>query len=164
MPNAPSIERKEARAYYQVSGDVVNMPKENLFQSDEEYYSTLFHELIHSTGHESRLNRDEISKTNLCGSHDYSKEELVAEMGAAFLCGRCGIEPSVIENQAAYIQGWLKKLKSHKKWLIYAAAKAQKATDFILGVEHEKENSLPGGNPTGNCADATPNRSKGVTK
>ena len=133
------------------------MPKSNLFKSDEEYYSTLFHELTHSTGHTSRLNRGEISKTSLFGSHDYSKEELVAEMGSAFLCGHCGIEPAVIENQAAYIQNWLKKLQSNKKWLVYAAAKAQKAADFILGVEHEKENSLPGGHPTGNSENATPN-------
>lgn len=157
MPNAPTIEQSEPRAYYRPSDDVVNMPKANLFQSDEEYYSTLFHELTHSTGHKSRLDRDEISKVNLFGSHDYSKEELVAEIGSAFLCGHCGIEPSVIENQAAYIQNWLKKLHSNKKWLVYAAAKAQKAADFILGVEHEKENSLPGSNLTGNCVNATPN-------
>jgi antirestriction protein ArdC len=77
-----------------------------------------------STGHTSRLNRDEISKISLFGSHDYSKEELVAEMGSAFLCGHCGIEPAVIENQTAYIQNWLKKLHGNKKWLVYAAAKA----------------------------------------
>ena len=113
--------------------------------------------LIHSTGHKDRLNRDEISKISLFGSHDYSKEELVAEMGSAFLCGHCGIEPSVIENQAAYIQNWLKKLQSNQKWLVYAAAKAQKASDFILGVEHEEENSPPGGHLTGNSVNATPN-------
>ena len=103
MPNAPLIDDNEPRAYYRPSDDVVNMPKANLFQSDEEYYSTLFHELTHSTGHRSRLNRDEISKSSFFGTHDYSKEELVAEMGAAFLCGHCGIEPSVIKNQTAYI-------------------------------------------------------------
>ena len=157
MPSAPVIEHNQPQAYYQPSDDVVNMPKSNLFESDEEYYSTLFHELSHSTGHESRLNRDEISKISPFGSHDYSKEELVAEMGSAFLCGCCGIEPSTIENQAAYIQNWLTKLQRNKKWLIYAAAKAQKAADFILGMEHEKENSLPGGHQTGNCVNATPN-------
>jgi antirestriction protein ArdC len=157
MPNAPMIEHNEPRAYYQPPEDRVNMPKSNLFQSNEEYYSTLFHELAHSTGHKSRLDRDEISKVNLFGSHDYSKEELVAEMGSAFLCGHCSIEPSVIENQAAYIQNWLRKLHSNKKWLVYAAAKAQKAADFILGVDHEKENSLPGCHLTGNNENATPN-------
>jgi antirestriction protein ArdC len=67
------------------------MPNSNLFRSDEEYYRTLFHELVHSTGHASRLNRTELLKINMLKSHDYSKEELVAEMGSAFLCGRCGI-------------------------------------------------------------------------
>lgn len=157
MPNAPIIKHEEPRAFYRPSDDLVNMPKANLFQSDEKYYSTLFHELTHSTGHPSRLNRDEILKVTLFGSHDYSKEELVAEMGSAFLCGHCGIEPAVIENQAAYIQSWLKKLQSNKKWLVYAAAKAQKATDFILGIDHEQGNSLPGGHLTGNSEHATPN-------
>jgi antirestriction protein ArdC len=156
MPKAPVIEHKEQRAYYRPSSDVVNIPMPDLFRSDEEYYSTLFHELTHATGHQSRLNREELSKVSLFGSHDYSKEELVAEMGAAFLCGHCGIEPSVIENQAAYIQGWLKKLQDNKKWLVYAAANAQRAADFILGIKHE-EDSLPGGNLTGNSDDATPN-------
>jgi len=156
MPSAPVIEHNQPQAYYQPSDDVVNMPKSNLFESDEEYYSTLFHELAHSTGHESRLNRDEISKISPFGSHNYSKEELVAEMGSAFLCGHCGIEPAVIENQAAYIQSWLKKLRNHKKWLVYAAARAQRAADFILGIEHSEENSPPGGHQAGNCANATP--------
>ena len=84
MQRAPVIEHEEAQAYYRPSQDLVNMPNSNLFSSDEEYYSTLFHELTHSTGHASRLNRTELSKANLFKSHDYSKEELVAEMGGAF--------------------------------------------------------------------------------
>ena len=137
MPRPPVIEHKEPQAYYLPSQDLVNMPNANLFRADEEYYSTLFHELTHSTGHASRLNRNELSKINMLTSHDYSKEELVAEMGSAFLCGRCGITPKVIENQAAYIKGWLKQLQNNRKWLIYAAAQAQKATDFILGIYHD---------------------------
>ena len=137
MPRAPAIEHKQPQAYYLPSQDLVNMPNANLFKSDEEYYSTLFHELTHSTGHASRLNRDELSKINMLRSHDYSKEELVAEMGSAFLCGRCGIMPKVIVNQAAYIQSWLKQLKNNRKWLVYAAAQAQKAADFILGIDFE---------------------------
>jgi len=74
MPNAPFIEHNEPRAYYRPSDDVVNTPRANLFQSNEEYYSTLFHELTHSTGHKDRLNRDEIAKVSAFGSHDYSKE------------------------------------------------------------------------------------------
>lgn len=121
------------------------MPNSNLFSSDEEYYSTLFHELTHSTGHASRLNRTELSKANLFRSHEYSKEELVAEMGSAFLCGHCGIAPKVIDNQSAYIQAWLKQLQNNKKWLVYAAAKAQKAADFILGIDHgdQDKEALP---------------------
>jgi antirestriction protein ArdC len=138
MPKAPVIEQKEPQAYYLPSEDLVNMPNSNLFKSDEEYYSTLFHELTHSTGHPSRLNRSELSKINMLKSHDYSKEELVAEMGSAFLCGRCGIAPKVIDNQAAYIKAWLTQLQNNRKWLVYAAAKAQKAADFILGIDHEE--------------------------
>jgi antirestriction protein ArdC len=150
MLNAPLIKYNEPRAYYRPSEDLVNMPKQNLFRSDEEYYSTLFHELTHSTGHECRLNRNEISSVSHFGSHDYSKEELVAEMGSAFLCGYCGIEPAVIENQAAYIQNWLKRLRNNKKWLILAASKAQRAADLILGIDHGEENSPPGTHPAGN--------------
>ena len=137
MPRAPAIEHKELQAYYLPSQDLVNMPNANLFKSDEEYYSTLFHELTHATGHVSRLNRQELTKVTLFKSHDYSKEELVAEMGSAFLCGRCGITPKVIVNQAAYIKSWLTQLKNNRKWLVYAAAQAQKAADFILGNEYE---------------------------
>jgi antirestriction protein ArdC len=137
MPRAPNIEHKQSQAYYLPSHDLVNMPNANLFKSDEEYYSTLFHELTHSTGHASRLNRNELTKVTQFKSHDYSKEELVAELGSAFLCGRCGITPKVIVNQAAYIQSWLKQLQNNRKWLVYAAAQAQKAADFILGVDHQ---------------------------
>jgi len=138
MPRSPAIEHKQPQAYYLPSQDLVNMPNANLFRSDEEYYSTLFHELTHSTGHASRLNRNELTKITMFKSHDYSKEELVAELGSAFLCGRCGIMPKVIVNQAAYIKSWLKQLQNNRKWLIYAAAQAQKAADFILGVDFEK--------------------------
>ncbi len=162
MREGPFLEDNGSQAYYRPSDDVVNMPKANLFESDEEYYSTIFHELIHSTGHVKRLNREGITNISHFGSHDYSKEELVAEMGSAFLCGHCGIEPRVIQNQAAYIQSWLKKLRSNKKWLVYAAAAAQKAADYTLNIEHE-EDSLPGGNRTGKSENVTPNYEKGVT-
>ena len=138
MPRAPVIEHQEPQAYYVPSKDVVNMPDSNLFKSDEEYYSTLFHELIHSTGHVGRLNRVELMKQCSTKSDDYSKEELVAEMGSAFLCGWCGIVPKVIENQAAYIKGWLKRLKYNKKWLVNAASKAQKAADYILSNDQKR--------------------------
>lgn len=133
MPNKPDIQHKAQRAYYQPLGDFVNMPLQNTFENSEEYYSTLFHELTHSTGHSSRLNRHQ---KNHCshhfGSQDYSKEELVAEMGAAFLCGYTGIEMKTLENSAAYIKSWLSKLKDDVRLVISAAAQAQKSTDYIL--------------------------------
>ena len=139
MPKRPLIEHEEQRAFYRPSDDKINMPETDSFFSDEEYYSTLFHELTHSTGHESRLNRMDSMKIAAFGSNSYSKEELCAEMGSAMLCGTCGIENETIENQSAYIKGWLSKVRSDKKFLIQAAAQAQKAADFILGRKFEGE-------------------------
>jgi antirestriction protein ArdC len=104
-----------------------------LFPKIEHYYSVLFHELTHSTGHWQRLHRQTL--TDLCpfGSTNYSKEELVAEMGAAFLCGIAGIANETVDNSAAYIQSWLTKLKNDTRLIILAAAQAQKAADYILG-------------------------------
>jgi len=136
MPQRPEITYNDQRAYYTPSKDRVNMPKMEAFDGAEEYYSTLFHELTHSTGHESRLNRKGIiSGVAAFGTKEYSKEELVAEMGAAFLCGHCRIDNKTIDNSAAYIKSWLKKLKDDPKMVILAAAQAQKAADFILGME-----------------------------
>lgn len=132
--NPPLLIHAEARAYYRPSADTVNMPKPTLFDSEAEYYNTLFHELIHSTGHESRLSRPGILASNGFGSSTYSKEELVAEMGAAFLSGVAGIEQTTIENSAAYLQSWIKILKGDPKLAIQAASQAQKAADHILGT------------------------------
>lgn len=130
----PKIQWVEQRAYYSPRLDYVNMPKPETFTSAEEYYSTLFHELGHSTGHESRLKRHSLEE--VAGrTHAYSKEELVAEFTAAFLCAVAGIEQPVIENQAAYIAGWLKVLKNDRKLLVAAAGLAQKAADHIRGVK-----------------------------
>jgi antirestriction protein ArdC len=92
----------------------------------------MYHELVHSTGHAKRLARKSILEPSYFGSHEYSKEELVAEMGAAFLSGYSGIENRTIENSAAYIKGWISALKVDKKLLVLAAAQAQKAADYIL--------------------------------
>jgi len=133
MPSPPAIEHTEqARAFYMPGKDKVHMPDRELFKSIPEYYSTLFHELSHSTGHKSRLNRDTDHWSHSFGSADYSKEELIAEMGAAFLCAHSRIETATIENSAAYIQGWIKQFKDKPKMLILAAAAAQKSTDWIL--------------------------------
>ena len=142
MSQCPRIEQGESQAYYRPSSDTVNMPNKELFKGDEEYYSTLFHELTHSTGHSSRLNRKEVTEATFFGSHSYSKEELCAEMGAAFLCGKAGIVERTIDNSAAYVQGWLRKLRSDRKFLVHAASQAQRAADFILNKHYEdlKEN------------------------
>lgn len=134
MPSRPDIRHREAKAFYSPLLDHVNMPKQELFKGDEEYYSTLFHELGHSTGHASRLGRKGVTEASYFGSHGYSKEELVAEMAAAFLCAEAGIVQATIDNSAAYIDGWLKALKSkdNKALVIQAASQAQKATDYIL--------------------------------
>jgi antirestriction protein ArdC len=129
----PNINHNEQQAYYSHSKDLVNMPRPETFQSEQSYYATLFHELTHSTGHERRLNRPGISDKAAFGSDTYSKEELVAEMGAAFLCGFCDIANRTLDNTVAYLQGWLSKLKSYKRLVVQAAAQAQKSTDFILG-------------------------------
>ena len=131
MPERPEINFNNGRAFYDSSTDVVGMPVLGSFINAEEYYSTLFHELTHSTGHPRRLNRKGIIENEEFGSQSYVKEELIAEMGAAFLCGQCQIENKTIANQAAYIQGWLKALKNDKTMVIMAAAQAQKASDYI---------------------------------
>jgi antirestriction protein ArdC len=136
MPNPPAFEQ-DARAWYRPSTDTVGMPSRNAFNSAEEHYSTLFHELIHSTGHTKRVGRDGIEKLNTFGSESYSKEELIAEMGAAMLCGIAGIERRTIANSAAYLQSWIDVLKSDSRMVVSAASQAQKAADYILGVRHD---------------------------
>ena len=133
MPTRPKITHGGARAAYCPIQDKVTMPNTVLFDSPEFYYSTLFHELTHATGHASRLNRKEVTQPIHFGSDPYSREELVAEMGAAFLCGNCRIENRTIEESASYIQGWLDRLRNDRKLVIHAAAQAQKAADFVLG-------------------------------
>jgi antirestriction protein ArdC len=145
MPDAPAFEQ-EAQACYRPSIDTVGMPARSAFHSTEEYYSTLFHELTHSTGHPSRLGREGIMKHNPFGSEDYSKEELVAEMGAAMLCGVAGIESQTLGNSAAYLQSWISRLRSDSRLVISAAAQAQKAADYILGKTSEIEADMKGGN------------------
>ena len=139
MPNAPTITHNEARAFYRPTTDTVNMPRLGLFDSAEEYHSTMFHELAHSTGHKSRLNRDTISEGSAgFGTQTYSKEELVAEMAAAMLCGVVGIENKIIDNSIAYLRSWIKKLKDDPKLAVQAGAQAQRAADCIQGIKWDK--------------------------
>jgi len=130
--DCPDIEHKDPNPYYVPAKDVVNMPKEDIFESAEAYYATLFHELGHSTGHADRLEREGVTNTVHFGSHNYSKEELIAEFTAAMLCGVTGINNRETEkNHAGYLESWLKKLQNNKDWLVLAAAQAQKAADYI---------------------------------
>jgi antirestriction protein ArdC len=135
----PAIELGGRQACYRPSMDMVKMPEPSRFASAEEYYSTLFHELGHSTGHSRRLDRKLDTDPKPFGSADYGREELIAEMSAAFLCGHVGIQPAVIENQAAYLNGWLKQLKEDKRLVIQAAGTAQKAADWIRGERGQRE-------------------------
>jgi antirestriction protein ArdC len=135
--DAPAIEHGGQQACYRPLVDIVRIPEAGRFASAEEYYSTLFHELGHSTGHSRRLDRKLDTDPKPFGTPDYGREELIAEMAAAFLCGHVGIRPAVIENQAAYLQGWLKQLKNDKRLVIAAAGAAQKAADWIRGERGE---------------------------
>ena len=132
MPAPPVLRNGGTRAFYRPGEDLVNMPVPERFRSSPEYYSTLFHELVHSTGHPGRLNRQTIKDLAPFGSPNYSREELIAEMGAAFLCGVAGIENATIENSAAYIKGWLRALEDDSRLVVLAASQAQKAAEYIL--------------------------------
>jgi antirestriction protein ArdC len=125
------------RAFYRPSEDFISVPEINDYPIVGEYYSVLFHEIIHSTGHPKRLNRPGIANFDTFGSEQYSKEELIAEMGAAMLCGVCGIDNTTIENSASYIASWLRKLKDDPKLVMQSAGQAQKASDLILGISFE---------------------------
>lgn len=134
MPNPPRFEQSD-KAWYSPSKDVVGMPARGLFHSSEEYYATEFHELAHSTGHAKRLHRENFDNPVSFGSESYSKEELIAEMSAAMLCGIEGIEQKTLENSAAYLKTWIARLKSDSRLIVSAASQAQKAADFIRGKD-----------------------------
>ena len=143
MPQRPGIRYGGDKAFYRPWTDSVYMPRRNTFTSSEAFYSVLFHELTHATGHEDRLNRKTLTDGTPFGSPTYSREELCAEMGAAFLCAMAGIEDPTIQNSASYIHSWLRFLKSDPKALIIAGAQAQKASDFILGAAGVEQVEAP---------------------
>ncbi len=129
----PEIRKIGCQPCYKPCSDVVEMPQTEYFKNQEGYYSTLFHELTHSTGHEKRLDRPEVSSSMIFkGSENYAMEELVAELGASFLCSHCSIDRT-IDNSASYISSWLKVLKDDRKMIITASARAEKAMSYILG-------------------------------
>ena len=121
------------RAYYNGGSDHVQMPIFETFRSPEAYYATLAHELTHWTKHKSRLDREFGRKR--WGDEGYAREELVAELGAAFLCADLALTPEPGTDHAAYIQSWLKVLREDKRAIFSAAAHAQKAADFIHGLQ-----------------------------
>jgi antirestriction protein ArdC len=135
-PGKPELRHDSAsrqfQAYYSRTDDYVNMPAIGAFENPEHYYSVLFHELTHSTGHAKRLDRETLKDALHFGDTNYSKEELTAEMGAAFLAGLTGIEQVTIENSVAYLNSWIRRLKGDPRLVISAAAQAQKAVDYIL--------------------------------
>lgn len=132
------VVKKSLSAFYRPISDEVVVPELSQYKSVAEYYSTMFHELVHSTGHQSRLNR---IKSTVFANHEYSKEELVAEMGAASLNNFCGLETeSSFKNSVAYIEGWISKLQNDTRMAVSAANQAEKAFHYILGDVAEKEN------------------------
>lgn len=137
--DAPELKFASGSAYYMPSSDYVSVPPLQDYENKEDYYSTLFHELTHSTGHKTRLARPGVVSLNGFGSETYSKEELVAEIGAAMLCGTCGIEQVTIDNSASYIASWLRRLKDDKTLIVSASSQAQKAADYIQGIASPKE-------------------------
>ena len=133
-PNPPAIKHEGNQAYYSPSGDYVKMPKKEQFDSINDYYRTLFHELTHSTGHEKRLDR---GINLMLEKEDYAKEELVAEFGAVFLSAWAGIMWYNNKNHASYLKGWnsaIKEAENDNKFLMRAASLAQAATDYILNL------------------------------
>lgn len=135
----PVISFISGRASYNKALDVVTCPPMKDFTNISEFYSTLFHELVHSTGHEDRLNRKDLTASALFGDENYSKEELTAEMGAAMLCAIAGVDTEdSFENSAAYIQSWLKALQDDSTMVVRAASQAQKAVDYIQGIKFQQ--------------------------
>ena len=140
MPNPPKLEEgPHPRPHYQPKADLIGMPPRESFNDDEKFYSVLFHEAVHSTGSSKRLARKTLLENKGIMStgtarQTYAKEELVAEMGAAFLNAHAGIVTDNHDNSAAYLQSWLQvlKIKQNRRWIVEAASQAQKATEYIL--------------------------------
>lgn len=129
------VETVTDEAYYSPSRDMVQVPCKEQYTAINEYYSTTFHELTHSTGHAKRLNRLTTGIKAAFGGEEYSKEELTAEIGAASLLNHLGIEtPESFRNSAAYIQSWLKALRGDARMIVTAASRAEKAVGYILGA------------------------------
>ncbi len=129
MSNPPEIRHNFARCYYSISDDYVSVPVISDFCSQEEYYISMFHELIHATGHPSRLNRDMTDR----GMEGEIVEELVAELGAAFIAARCGLSLDKMTNSVSYIDGWLNLSRHRQDVFLRAIHQSRLAAEYILG-------------------------------
>lgn len=128
----PKAQYKEDRAFYRPSTDTINMPEQGLFSKIQDYYHTYFHESVHATGHENRLKREGVINSNYFGNELYSKEELIAELGASYLSAHCEIDNDIIENSSSYIAGWLKLLKENPRYITQCSAKAWQAYQYLI--------------------------------
>ncbi|MEI6681766.1 MAG: zincin-like metallopeptidase domain-containing protein [Bacteroidota bacterium] len=123
---------KDDRAYYAPVADLISVPDKKYFTTSSAFFHVLYHEFVHSVGHPKRLNRFD-GMSNSYGDIPYSKEELIAELGSSFLCGIAHLDMD-IRNSAAYIKGWASVLRDNQKWIMWAAARAEKSADYILGI------------------------------
>ena len=138
MPNPPEIVHAGDKAFYSPATDRVTLPPPSLFESAEEYWATLWHETAgHATGHPKRLNRESLKEAAPFGSETYSIEEIIAEMAAAYMCGIAGIANHTLDNSAAYVAGWAARLRADRKFIVHAAAQAQRACDYVLNQQRE---------------------------
>ncbi len=135
IPNSLGVQVKEGNPAYNLLHDHITMPAPGMFESDDAYTSTLYHETIHATGAKSRCNRD---IANPFGSELYAKEELVAELGSIFLCSALGI-PYELEQHASYLKSWTKAIKDDTNYLVTAIKQAQTATDYVLNAHQSME-------------------------
>jgi antirestriction protein ArdC len=137
--NRPKINHRGNSAHFIPLMDLIELPRADSFKSAEAYSSTRFHELVHSTGSSERLNRDGVAALDSNNIPKYSKEELIAEMGAAILNWHSGIFDVQRDSSAAYIDAWRKKISDDKKIVVDAAREAQKAVDMIFGTFDNQE-------------------------
>jgi antirestriction protein ArdC len=135
MKRPPTISHQKGHSpCYYPRRDTIELPPIREYVSAQAYYAVLFHELVHSTGHVSRLQRKGIAEVTRFGDEVYSQEELVAELGASYLCTKCRIDSSeLVENSASYLHSWIKALKGDKRLIFSASTQAIQAVEYILG-------------------------------
>lgn len=143
MADPPRVVTGSDVACYLPAADTVHIPRRADFGTPEAYYATLFHELAHATGHPRRLNRTGLLTPAPFGSPDYSREELIAEMTSAFVCGATGIAPLTLPASAEYIGGWLRTLAADRRLVVVAAGQAQRAADLLLGTPERAPDEWP---------------------